>query len=322
MSVLPFGIGVGPLEDLIEWMLHELHKIGFTWAWSIIALTVIVRLALIPLTVKQMKSMQAMQRLQPEIKKLQAKYKDDRQKQNQELMAFYKENSLNPFGSCLPMVLQLPVFFSLFFVLRHFSSHPPGGQEAVDRGDFSFLFGFIDNITKHTNEVGFAGLILIVLYVLSQLASSLLMPSTMDKTQRYVFMAMPFMFVIFVIRFPVGLMLYWITTNLWTVGQQLVIRKMMPAPVVATPGGPAGRTGGLFSGRLSSSAAPKPSKPTPGKGTTGKGTSAKPVPAKETRPPKPPTADSKAQKPATDNGNKGNGARRQQTPRQPRRRKR
>src|SRR5262249_34203887 len=219
-----------------------------------------------------MKSMQAMQRLQPEIKKIQAKYKNDRQKQNQELMAFYKENSLNPFGSCLPMVLQLPVFFSLFFVLRRFSSNPPGGPEAVARGDFSFLFGFIDNITKHTNEVGFAGVILIVLYVLSQLASSLLMPSTMDKTQRYVFMAMPFLFVLFVIRFPVGLMLYWITTNLWTVGQQVVIRRLMPVPVVAPAGGPTGRSGGFFGGRLASAA--QKSKPAAGQGTTGKGVSA------------------------------------------------
>jgi len=323
MSALPFGIGLGPLEDLIDWLLHELHSIGFTWAWSIIALTVIVRLALVPLTIKQMKSMQAMQRLQPEIKKIQAKYKHDRQKQNQELMAFYKENSLNPFGSCLPMVLQLPVFFSLFFVLRHFSSHPPGGQAAVERGDFSFLFGFIDNITKHTNEVGFAGVILIILYVLSQLGSSLLMPSTMDKTQRYVFMAMPFLFVLFVIRFPVGLMLYWITTNLWTVGQQLVIRRMMPAPVVAAPTGPTGRTGGLFSGRLSSAAAPKKSKPTTGQGTTGKGTSTAPAPKDQNRAPKGSAGDGKAPKPATGHGNKNAGQqRRQQSQRQPRRRRR
>jgi YidC/Oxa1 family membrane protein insertase len=312
-----------PLIDFFESILKFFHDtVGVSWGTSIILLTLVVRAALVPLTVKQFKSMQALASLQPEIKKLQAKYKDDKQRQNQELMAFYKENSLNPFGSCLPMVLQLPVFFSLFFVLRHFSSNPPGGQEAVDRGDFSFLFGFIDNITKHTNEVGFAGLILIVLYVASQLGSSLLMPSTMDKTQRYVFMAMPFMFVIFVIRFPVGLMLYWITTNLWTVGQQLVIRKMMPAPAVATPAGPAGRSGGLFGGRLASAAASKPAKPSAGKGTTGKGTSSKPTPPKETRTPKGSTPDTKEQKPTNGNDNKGNGARRQQSQRQPRRRKR
>jgi YidC/Oxa1 family membrane protein insertase len=316
VSGLPFGIGLGPLEDVIDSLLHWLHSIGFTWAWSIIALTVIVRLALVPLTVKQMKSMQAMQRLQPEIKKIQAKYKHDKQKQNQELMAFYKENSLNPFGSCLPMVLQLPVFFSLFFVLRHFSSHPPGGQAAVERGDFSFLFGFIDNITKHTDQVGFAGVILIVLYVLSQLGSSLLMPSTMDKTQRYVFMAMPFMFVIFVIRFPVGLMLYWITTNLWTVSQQLVIRRMMPMPQVAAAG-PAGRTGGFLAGRAA--AAKKPEKPSAGKGTTGKGTSSKPSAGKDGAPPKG-AAKPPSPKPATGNGKTG-GARPQQTPRQRRRRR-
>src|SRR3954462_1202250 len=114
---------LGPLEDVIRRTLYAIHdNTPLSWAWSIIALTIIVRLLLVPLTVKQMKSMQAMQRLQPEIKKLQEKYKDDRQRLNQELMAFYKENKLNPFGSCLPLVLQLPVFFSLFLVLRHFST--------------------------------------------------------------------------------------------------------------------------------------------------------------------------------------------------------
>jgi len=213
--------------DFLAKLLAYCYQLWPSYGGAIALLTLGIMLVLTPLSIKSTRSMIRMQRLQPEIKKIQAKYKHDRQKQNQELMAFYKENSLNPFGSCLPMVLQLPVFFSLFFVLRHFSSHPPGGQAAVERGDFSFLFGFIDNITKHTNEVGFAGVILIILYVLSQLGSSLLMPSTMDKTQRYVFMAMPFLFVLFVIRFPVGLMLYWITTNLWTVGQQYTVRRFM-----------------------------------------------------------------------------------------------
>src|SRR5919112_2764866 len=108
-----------PLIDFFEGILKFFHNtVGFSWGLSIIALTIVVRAALVPLTVKQFKSMQAMARLQPEIKKLQAKYKDDRQRLNQEMMKFYQENKVNPFSSCLPIVAQLPVFFSLFYMLR------------------------------------------------------------------------------------------------------------------------------------------------------------------------------------------------------------
>src|SRR5215212_9531603 len=108
-----------PLIDFFEGILKFFHdSVGFSWGLSIIALTLVVRAALVPLTVKQFKSMQAMARLQPEIKKLQAKYKDDRQRLNQEMMKFYQENKVNPFSSCLPIVAQLPVFFSLFYMLR------------------------------------------------------------------------------------------------------------------------------------------------------------------------------------------------------------
>src|SRR6187551_495273 len=108
-----------PLIDFFESILKWLHdSVGFSWGLSIIALTIVVRAALIPLTLKQFKSMQALQKLSPEIKALQAKYKDDRQRLNQEMMKFYQENKVNPFGSCLPLVLQLPVFFSLFYMLR------------------------------------------------------------------------------------------------------------------------------------------------------------------------------------------------------------
>jgi YidC/Oxa1 family membrane protein insertase len=125
----------------------------------------------------------------------------------------------------------MPVFFALYLVLRTFSEHPPGGQKAIDNGDFAFLGSFVPNITQNTDKVGWAGVALIVIYVASQAASTLLMPNTMDPRQRYMFLALPFIFVIFVIRFPVGLMLYWITTNLWTVGQQTILRRLMPPPV-------------------------------------------------------------------------------------------
>jgi YidC/Oxa1 family membrane protein insertase len=215
------------LEDAFRWFLTRIHEItGFPWAYCIIILTVLVRLALVPLFVKQMKSSQQMQALAPKIKALQARHKGDRKKLQEEQMKLYQEHSVNPFGACLPLVFQMPIFFALYLVLRSFSKHPPGG-------DFSFLGSFIPNITHATDKVGYAGIVLIVLYVASQAASTLLMPNTMDPRQRYMFLALPFLFVIFVIRFPVGLMLYWITTNVWTVCQQFVLRKLMPVPVLA-----------------------------------------------------------------------------------------
>ena len=220
------------LEDAFRWFLTRIHEsTGLPWAYSIIVLTVLVRLALVPLFVKQMKSSNEMQAIAPKIKELQAKHKGDRKKLQEEQMKLYQEHSVNPFGACLPLVFQMPVFFALYLVLRSFSSHPPGGQKAIDGGDFAFLGSFIPNITRATDKVGYAGIVLIVLYVASQAASTLLMPNTMDPRQRYMFLALPFIFVIFVIRFPVGLMLYWITTNLWTVGQQTILRRLMPPPI-------------------------------------------------------------------------------------------
>jgi YidC/Oxa1 family membrane protein insertase len=260
------------LEDAFRWFLTRIHEFtGFPWAYCIIILTVLVRLALVPLFVKQMKSSQQMQALAPKIKALQAKHKGDRKKLQEEQMKLYQEHSVNPFGACLPLVFQMPIFFALYLVLRGFSKHPPGG-------DFSFLGGFIPNITIATDKVGWQGIVLIVLYVGSQAGSTLLMPNTMDPRQRYMFLALPFVFVIFVIRFPVGLMLYWITTNLWTVGQQFVLRKLMPAPALtatvatkATKGGsPKGGGGGAgTTAKGGGSKGGTPKGPTPkGGGTT------------------------------------------------------
>src|SRR5947199_10427951 len=114
-----FANVIQPLIDAVDAIMTFFHdNVGLSWGLSIIGLTIVVRTALIPLTLKQFKSMQSLQELAPEIKALQAKYKDDRQRLNQEMMKFYQENKVNPFGSCLPLVLQLPVFFSLFYMLR------------------------------------------------------------------------------------------------------------------------------------------------------------------------------------------------------------
>jgi YidC/Oxa1 family membrane protein insertase len=222
-----------PLEDALHGLLFAIQRTtGLPWAWSIIVLTVIVRLAILPLAIIQMRSMRGMQKIAPELQKLKQKHKGDNQKLQAEMMALYRENNVNPVGSCLPLLFQLPVFMGLFFVLRGFAEHPPAG-------DLSFLGGFIPEnadfagIAEHVNEAGWAGWVLIVCYVGSQLASTLLMPVGADPQQqmmRRLFMVMPFIFVFFVIRFPVGLMLYWISTNLWTVGQQSTLRKLMGPP--------------------------------------------------------------------------------------------
>ena len=209
-----------PLEHAARHVLNWLHySVGLPWAWSIVAITVIVRILLVPLTVKQIHSMQNLQRFAPQMKEIQKKYKSDKQKQNEELMKFYRENQINPAASCLPMLFQLPVFIALYYSLRNFAKHPPGG-------DLSFLH-FVHSIAAHTTSF-WGGYILLVIYVASQMASTLFMSATADKTQRILFMVMPLVFVFVIARFPAGLVLYWVTTNLWTVGQGLITRRLMP----------------------------------------------------------------------------------------------
>ncbi len=224
---VPFANVLGPLEDALHGLLFGIQDItGLPWAWSIIALTVVVRLAILPLAIIQMRSMRGMQKIAPELQKLKAKHKGDNQKLQAEMMALYREHGVNPVGSCLPLLFQLPVFMGLFFVLRGFSDDPPPG-------DLSFLGSFIENIAVHVDNAGWAGWVLVVVYVASQLGSTLLMPTGADPQQqmmRRLFMVMPFIFVFFVIRFPVGLMIYWISTNLWTVGQQATLKKLMGPP--------------------------------------------------------------------------------------------
>jgi YidC/Oxa1 family membrane protein insertase len=213
-------------------------------------MTVAVRLALLPLTIKQFHSMQSMQRLGPEMKKLQAKYKDDRQRLNQEMMKLYQTHQVNPFGSCLPLVAQMPVFISLFYMLRKDLKLDICGDalRAAGKATGSALqntsctqvpdvagshhaaqFLFIPDLTA--SATGGVLVALIIMYIGSQLLSSVLMASaTVDKNQRMLMIALPFVFTVFIINFPAGLLVYWITTNLWTVGQQYTLRKLAGNP--------------------------------------------------------------------------------------------
>ena len=214
-----------PIIDACQWILEFWHDLigdfEGSWGWSIILLTFTVRLVILPLTFKGVKSMQRLQSLQPEMKKIQERYKDDKQRMNQEIMAFYQREKVNPLGSCLPLLLQIPFFISLFYLLR--------SDEFVRDVADNKSFLFIDDLTKKVDEPVVLG-ILIVLYIGTQLAASVVTMVSADPTQRRIMYALPFVFTIFIINFEAGLILYWITTNFWTVGQQLMVKKLYPKP--------------------------------------------------------------------------------------------
>jgi YidC/Oxa1 family membrane protein insertase len=227
-----------PLIDIANGVLQFFHdSVGLSWGMSIIALTVVTRAVLIPLTYKQLKGMRAMQALQPQIKELQEKYKNDKQRMQQEMMRFYKENKVNPLASCLPLLAQLPVFITLFYVLRHELPPDMGCPEAGHCAAYGAEFLFIHDLTG--KATGGELIALLILYVGTQLASGAVMAVTADKSQRTMMFLLPLVFVPFILKFPAGLILYWITTNFWTIGQQLAIKRIVPPPIVATPEGAA-----------------------------------------------------------------------------------
>ena len=216
-----------PIENVLTDVLVWFHDtIGLSWAWSIVALTVAVRMLLVPLAIRQIHSMQSLQMHAPEMKALQQRYKSDRQRQSEELMKFYRENKINPYASCLPIVFQIPIFIALFFALRDFE------KEIFTKYDETHAalqwLGLVD-ITEATKDAW--GPVLLVVYVVSQLTSTWLMSTSMQSTaQRVMIMVLPIVFIPFILNFPSGLMIYWLTTNLWTTGQGIVTRRLMPRP--------------------------------------------------------------------------------------------
>ena len=261
-----------PLIDVFESVLKFFHNSGgISWGFSIVLLTIAVRAVLVPLTLRQIKSMVRMQGLAPQMKEIQQKYKQDKQRQQQEMMKFYKENNVNPLASCLPLVLQLPVLISLYYMLKkslrqdicpavqtafqrtYASAHPHAslatvhGQTTTCKGAPGASFLFIHDLTA--KATGVTLVVLLVLYIGSQVSSSVLMSTaSMDPTQRKIMMFLPIIFAAFVFRFPAGVLVYWITTNLWTIGQQYVVKKRvgptMAAPTVAAVGAEGGSGSG------------------------------------------------------------------------------
>jgi YidC/Oxa1 family membrane protein insertase len=244
------------IENALVWLLNHYHSWVGSWGWAIVLLTFTIRLAMVPLTLKQFRSMAAMQIVQPKVKQLQNRYKgktarEDRQKMQQEMMELYKEHNVNPFGSCLPLLIQAPVFIALNAVLRY-HIHPHGDQ----------AFLGISNIFAKLNQIGtLPEYILIGLYVGSMLASTLLFSFVTDRQQKYMLAAMPIIFVPFVLKFSTGVMIYWVTSNFWTLGQQGVIKRTMghrfPQAAPKTSGG---SKGGDKGGKGSSAGGDKGSK--------------------------------------------------------------
>jgi YidC/Oxa1 family membrane protein insertase len=217
-----------PLIDACQWVLEFWHGVigdgPNSWGWSIILLTFTVRILILPLTFKGVKGMQRLQVLQPEIKKIQERFKDDKQRQQQEIMAFYQREKVNPLSSCLPLLLQIPFFIALFYLLRSDAFQ----EDIASNPGFYPIDDLAEKVTGDPVLLGG----LIVLYVGTQLAASAVTAISADPMQRRIMLALPFVFVIFIINFEAGLILYWITTNVWTIGQQLLVRKLYPKPVI------------------------------------------------------------------------------------------
>jgi YidC/Oxa1 family membrane protein insertase len=246
---------ITPLYFLISVVLVGWHKVfgavfgeasGASWALSIIGLTVMIRAALIPLFVKQIKSSRNMQLLQPKVKELQKKYGHDRERLTQETMALYKETGTNPFSSCLPILVQMPIFLALFRLLNAAAHDTAKG--VLTKADVSHLshakiFGaqISDSFTgTHLTSVRIlAALLVVAMTATTFLTQRQLMSKNMPadalsgpyaQQQKLLLYVLPLVFAVGGIAFPIGVLLYWTTSNLWTMGQQFYVIRNNPAP--------------------------------------------------------------------------------------------
>ena len=232
---------------------------GPAWGLSIVLLTVCVRLLLFPLFVKQIKSQRRMAELAPRIKELQAKHKGDRETMNQELMKLYKDNNANPISGCLPLILQLPVFFALFSVINEFrpgkdarfglsaDQLAEGGQAKVFGAPIASAFNssadLLSKLEGDATTVKIVATVMIVLMGAStfwtqkqmMLRGGMVTDPQQQQIQKFMLYVLPFSFAIFGFTFPIGVLLYWLTTNIWSMGQQHWVIKRMPPPNLGTP---------------------------------------------------------------------------------------
>ena len=226
---------------------------GLAWGGAIVGLVVVIRILLIPLFVKQIKAQRGLQILQPEIKKLQAKYKgktdpESRQKQQQEMMKLYRDNGTNPLASCLPIILQAPIFFALFHILNGIGKTPPQGKGFMSDADAkqaadALIFGapisdkFLGADSLHVQIVCAVMIVLMsatTFLTQKQLMSKNMPASAMDnpvaQQQKILLYVFPLIFAVSGVNFPIGVLLYWLTTNMWSMGQQFYVIRRNPAP--------------------------------------------------------------------------------------------
>nr|WSX78130.1 membrane protein insertase YidC [Streptomyces sp. NBC_00899] len=254
---------LNPLYDAVSWIIVQFHSFyslifdkdsGWAWGLSIVSLVVLIRICLIPLFVKQIKSTRNMQALQPKMKAIQERYKNDRQKQSEEMMKLYKETGTNPLSSCLPILAQSPFFFALYHVLSNIAKGNEVGvihSNLVDSAKNAHIFGaplaakFTDGAAKVESlgatltDVRVVTLVMIVLMSASQFYTQRqLMTKNVDMTVKTPFMqqqkmlmyVFPVIFAVLGINFPVGVLIYWLTTNVWTMGQQMFVIYRNPTP--------------------------------------------------------------------------------------------
>ncbi len=203
---------LGPLIDAEEWTLETLHSIGLGWGLAIVVLTLLVRVAIVPLTLRQFRAQQRLATHTPALRRLKERHAKDPERLRHETRAYYREHGINPLASLLPILLQAPIFISLYFLMR----------EDVRSGLFGHAgFLFIPDLTERPHGAVLA--VLLLGYVGSQLASSAVATRTLTGTHRKAALLMPLVFVGVAVRFPAGLLVYWITSSLWSLGQQLVL---------------------------------------------------------------------------------------------------
>ncbi|MFE0251529.1 membrane protein insertase YidC [Streptomyces sp. NPDC059010] len=247
----------------VSWVIVQFHKVygavfgpdtGWAWGLSIVSLVILIRICLIPLFVKQIKATRAMQTLQPEMKKIQERYKNDKQRQSEEMMKLYKETGTNPLSSCLPILAQSPFFFALYHVLNSIANNDTIGvinESLLKSAQQAHIFGaplaakFTDSsadvaaLDASLTTVRIVTAVMIVMMSASQFYTQRqLMTKNVDTTVKTPFMqqqkmlmyVFPVMFAVFGINFPVGVLVYWLTTNVWTMGQQMYVIHNNPTP--------------------------------------------------------------------------------------------
>lgn len=231
MSTLAVLVIFQPFVDLAEAIIKFFQdQVGLSWGLAIVALTLTVRLVVLPLSLRGIRSMRRMQLVAPQLKEIQERYKDDRERQQREMLGLYKEHGVNPLSSCLPFVLQIPFFIAVYSLLRSgtFST------DVIESGaGQSFLF--IESIIE--KPLGAEKWVLIVLFIVTTALAFIYTTATTQTTsgaQRYIFLALPLLFAPVIATQPAGLGLYWITTNFWSLGQQIVVQRLIPAPTAPT----------------------------------------------------------------------------------------